>query len=218
MSVSNNKKIGIVDYGVGNLYSLRKALREFIDDVIIVENAEEINRLDALILPGVGSFEAGMEGIKARGLERKIKKFAENGKPVLGICLGAQLLLSKGYEFGEFRGLDIISGKVVKFPELKKGTKIPHIGWNKVMLSRNIKSKDDVLNSIGKNAHVYFVHSYILEPTDKNAILATTIYGGHEFCSVIQKGNIYGFQFHPEKSGQVGLGIIKNFINLVKAL
>ena len=218
MSGSNNKKIGIVDYGVGNLYSLRKALREFIDDVVIVENTEEINRLDALVLPGVGSFEAGIEGIKARGLEGEIKKFAEKGKPILGICLGAQLLLSKGYEFGEFRGLDIISGKVVKFPGLKMGIKIPHIGWNKITLSNSTKPEGDILNSIGKDPYVYFVHSYILEPIDKKAILTTTIYGGYQFCSTVQKGNVYGFQFHPEKSGQVGLRIIKNFVNLVKAL
>lgn len=218
MSVYKNKKIGIIDYGVGNLYSLRKALKKFIDDVIIVENADEITHLDALVLPGVGSFEAGMAGIKARGLEKEIKKFAENGKPILGICLGAQLLLSKGYEFGEFRGLDIISGKVVRFSELKKGIKVPHIGWNKIISSSGAKFKDSILNSIGKNAYVYFVHSYILEPIDKKAILTTTTYGGNIFCSAVQKGNIYGFQFHPEKSGQVGLGIIKNFVNLVKAL
>lgn len=209
-----NPKISIIDYGIGNLYSVTKAFRKFSDNAVITEEPEIIMSSDAIVLPGVGSFELGMKGIELRGLKNVIKEFADSGKPVLGICLGAQIMLTKGYEFGIFNGLDLISGEVVPFPKLIPGTKIPHIGWNGVYHHDNSWDKT-ILKSIDKNDNVYFVHSFILEPSSKENILALAKYGGHEFCSVINKGNIYGCQFHPEKSGEVGLKIIKDFVKLI---
>ncbi len=213
---SGLKKIGIVDYGVGNLYSVEKAVKKFTDDVFIVEDADKIKTLDGLILPGTGSFQAGMDGLKVRNLTKEVISFAKSGKPVLGICLGAQILLTKGYEFGEFNGLGLISGKVTKFSDLKSGTKIPHIGWNRISFPKGISIDNTIFKSVKPESYAYFVHSYVIQPDNKTSILAETVYGGHKFCSVIRKGNIYGCQFHPEKSGEIGLGIIKNFVSLVK--
>ncbi len=207
-------QISIIDYGVGNLYSISKACRKFSDSIVVTEDPEIIKSSSALILPGVGSFGAGIDGLKRRGLVRVIKEFADSGKPILGICLGAQLMMSKGYEFGEFDGLGIISGKVVRFDELSSGTKIPHIGWNKITISDGMQ--ETIFSSLSAEPHFYFVHSYIMEPDSPKNIFATTNYGGSSFCSVIKQGNIYGCQFHPEKSAKDGLKIIKNFIELVK--
>lgn len=205
------KKIAIIDYGVGNLYSLLKAFKHFGADAFITESAEDILSSDAVVLPGVGAFKSGMEGLKIRGLIKTVRDYAKTEKPMLGICLGAQLILSKGYEFGESGGLNIIKGKVVKFPKLKE--KVPHIGWNEIY--GNKKWDKTILENIKKNSDVYFVHSYILKPDKKEDILSLAKYGDYEFCSAIKRGNIYGCQFHPEKSGKLGLKIIENFINLI---
>lgn len=216
------KKIAIIDYGVGNLYSLVKAFRHFGVDAFITENADEILSSDAVVLPGVGAFKSGMNGLKIRGLIKTVRDYAKTGKPMLGICLGAQLMLSKGYEFGESAGLNIIKGKVVKFPKLKE--KVPHIGWNEIyklkvedvkLKAKDSKWKNTILDSIKENSDVYFVHSYVLKPDRKEDVLSLAKYGNYEFCSAIRKNNIYGCQFHPEKSGKTGLKIIENFINLV---
>lgn len=212
--VKKNKTIAIIDYGVGNLYSLKKALDNFATNVFITEEAGKISSADALILPGVGSFEAGMEGLKIRNLTGSVKKFSLTNKPMLGICLGAQLLLDKGYEFGKFDGLGIIPGKVIKFSKLKK-ERIPHIGWNEISPFKKGGWKKTVLDSVKTSSDVYFVHSYILQPDKKDNILALADYDGYEFCATIRKNNIYGCQFHPEKSGEIGLKIIKNFVNLI---
>mgnify|MGYP001620139581 CR=1 FL=1 len=200
-----SKKITIIDYGVGNLHSLRKAFGHFGVVTLVSEDADEILGSDAVVLPGVGSFEAGMRGLKTRRLVEAIKNFAKSGKPVLGICLGAQLMFTRGYEFGEFDGLDIIPGKVTHFSDLERGEKIPHIGWNKVA-----SPGGEIWNQA-----FYFVHSYILKPDKNENIFGITSYGGREFCSVVKNGNIYGTQFHPEKSGVAWLKLIKSFIDLV---
>lgn len=207
-------KISIIDYGVGNLYSIAKACRKFSGSIVVTEDPEVIKSSSALILPGVGSFGAGIEGLKKRDLVRVIKEFADSGRPILGICLGAQLMMSKGYEFGEFEGLDIIHGKVIKFGRLSPGTKIPHIGWNNITISDRFSKKETIFSSLDEKPHFYFVHSFVMKPDDSKNIFAVTDYGGSSFCSVIRQGNIYGCQFHPEKSGPVGLKVIEDFINL----
>lgn len=195
------KKIIIVDYGVGNLFSLKKAFEFCGVTPIISEETYDFETADALVLPGVGSFEAGMRGLKARGLVSAVKGFASSGKPMLGICLGAQLMLSKGYEFGERDGLDIISGKVAPFPKITE--KVPHIGWNKV--TERERSFD-----------AYFLHSYILEPTNPEDVFGVTEYGGLRFCSEMKKGAMIGIQFHPEKSGKAGLELINKFTSFAR--
>lgn len=205
-------KIAIVDYGVGNMHSLIKVFDKLGKPAFITEESEEMLGSDALILPGVGAFKAGMEGLKVRGLIPAIHKFAEFGKPVLGICLGAQLLLSQGFEFGRFKGLGIIPGKVVRFSKIKE--RIPHIGWNEIYKAKN-KWNNTVLAAVPESSDVYFVHSYILQPEKKDNILALAKYGNYEFCAAVKYGNVYGCQFHPEKSGTIGLQIIKNFIDLI---
>ena len=211
-----NPKITIIDYGVGNLQSLKKAFNFCGIEADVSEDAETILKSDAVILPGVGSYEAGMRGLKVRGLVGAVKHFAYKNKPMLGICLGAQLMLSEGYEFGIFNGLDIMPGNVERFSGLTDNEKIPQIGWNKVYMPKSASWQGTILDSIPEELlNVYFVHSYVLAPDKKENIFGFTTYGGLEFCSIVKHGNIYGCQFHPEKSGEIGLKIIKNFINII---
>lgn len=205
--MSNKIKVVILDYGIGNLYSLTRAVESFKVDCVISDDLGVILSADRLIIPGVGAFGAGMTGLRLRGLESVIKGYIQTGKPVLGICLGAQLLLSEGREFGKHRGLDIISGKVIKFPKLIGGAKVPHIGWDQIK-----GTSSDLFKGLPARPYLYFVHSYIMQPKQTDHILATSQYGGQQFCAAIRSGNVYGVQFHPEKSGSVGKQIIKNFL------
>lgn len=207
--------ICLVDYGVGNIHSARKALELFSDSVVMSDDRKILENAKALVLPGVGSFEAGMTGLQERNLVETVRAFADSGRPILGICLGAQLLLSKGYEFGEFEGLNIIPGEVHKFPKLPEPHKTPHIGWNSIEPPSGVQWSDTILQGIQPGALMYFVHSYVMQPTDSGSILSLTEHGGHTFCSAVRKGNVYGCQFHPEKSHKQGLRIIENFAKAV---
>jgi len=208
-------KIAIIDYGVGNLHSIVKAVKKFTDNVILTEDPDEVKSANGVILPGVGAFSAGMQGLQIRGLLETVQKAVQKQIPVLGICLGAQLMMAESFELGHFQGLNIIPGKVVKFANLGKGVKIPHIGWNKIYQPAERAWQNTVLQNIPENSDMYFIHSYLLEPENKEDILALTEYGGKTFCSAIKKGPAIGLQFHPEKSGSLGLRIIENFIQQI---
>lgn len=209
------KSVVIIDYGVGNLHSSRRAFRHVGVDAVISEDPEVVNKADAIVLPGVGSFEAGMRGLALRGLIPAVREAASKRKPVLGICLGAQLLLEKGFEFGEHDGLGIIKGKAIRFPEKDMHEKVPHIGWNKVLEGEGSKWKGTIFESLTPSFEAYFVHSYILLPSNQRESVGVTDYGGYRFSSAIKSDTIYGCQFHPEKSGTVGLEIIRNFIQSI---
>lgn len=206
--------IVIVDYGMGNLRSVEKGFERFGFAVRVTSNPKEVANADKLVLPGVGAFQDAMAGLKERGLREPIIALIQSGKPFLGICLGLQLLFSKGYEDGEHDGLGIIPGKVVRFRFSENGTheklKVPHMGWNQISFR---KADNPVLKNVPHNAYMYFVHSYYVCPDDEGVIATETEYGVR-FTSMVWSGNVFATQFHPEKSQQYGLAIIKNFGNL----
>ncbi|MBE7446190.1 MAG: imidazole glycerol phosphate synthase subunit HisH [Planctomycetia bacterium] len=206
--------IAIVDYGMGNLRSVEKAFERLGFDVKVTDNPNEVRNADKLVLPGVGAFKDAMDGLRQRGFIEPIIKWIRSGKPFLGICLGLQLLFSKGYEDGEHEGLDIIPGKVIRFQFSEDGTpgklKVPHMGWNQINFR---KENIPILNNVPCNAYMYFVHSYYVCPVDEGVIATETEYGVR-FTSMIWNNNIFATQFHPEKSQECGLTILKNFGNL----
>lgn len=209
--------IVIIDYGVGNIHSAMKGLKRFASDVVLSEDPAVIRAASALVLPGQGAFEAGMEGLRKRGLIDEVKNAGKSGKPILGICLGAQLLLERGHEFGDWEGLGFMQGEVVRFPALKN-EKTPHMGWNSIHTPaaglRPAGWKGTPLEGLKEGSEMYFIHSYILQPKNPEHVIAETTYGGLTFPSVIGTGNIIGCQFHPEKSGETGLQILKQFVEM----
>lgn len=207
-----NKNIAIVDYGVSNLWSVLKATRIFASNVFITEEKDAVASADAILLPGIGTFKAGMEGLRVRGLVKVVQEAARRGVPILGICLGAQLLLEKGFEFGEHEGLGIIKGQVVHFPELRQKTKVPAIGWQEVTPATSTEA-NTLFIGIDK-PFFYFVHTYVMQP-EESVVLAKTSYGGYDYCAAMGTGRVYGTQFHPEKSADAGLHLLKNFINSI---
>ena len=197
--------IAIIDYGMGNLRSVQKALEKVGAQVRITQKAEDIRGAAKLILPGVGAMRPAMEKLDALGLIAAVKQAISDGKPFLGICLGLQLLFEKSDEGGDVKGLGILKGKVERFSSAKQ--KVPHMGWNQL----KIKDTDNRLfKGIPQKSNVYFCHSYFARPADGKIVAATTDYGV-EFASTVTAGNIYGVQFHPEKSQTVGLKILGNF-------
>ena len=203
--------IAVIDYGMGNLRSVQKAFEKFCPEVIVSSSAKDILNADKIILPGVGAFKVAMDELKKRGLIASIKESIEKGKPFLGICLGLQLLFTESEEGGKIKGLDIIKGRVKRFKE-KPGLKIPHMGWNSIRITSH-ERRTTILDGVEDGSFMYFVHSYYVAPEDKDVILCETDYGG-KFTSGVHKNNIYGFQFHPEKSQSIGLKIVENFAKL----
>lgn len=195
--------IGIVDYGRGNLRSVEKALEKLGYEAEILDSPAQIDRVKGIILPGVGAFADAMAALDKGGWLNPIQKYVKEGNPFLGICLGMQLLFEIGEEHGEHRGLGFLKGRVVKFPA---GLKIPHMGWNTL----NIAYPNVICENIPNNAYFYFVHSYYAEPLEKECIAATSNYG-QEFPAVVGKDNVWGAQFHPEKSSPWGLVMLDNF-------
>ncbi len=203
--------ITVIDYGMGNLRSVQKAFELFYPNVRISSSREDVLSSDKIVLPGVGAFGKAMEELRKRRLAKAIKEAIEKGRPFLGICLGLQLLFSESEEGGRVKGLGVLSGKVRKFKNAGE-LKIPHMGWNRI---RNVAdgAGSAILSGVPEGSYMYFVHSYVVEPKDKDMILCETDYG-ETFASGIEMGNVYAFQFHPEKSQSVGLRIIKNFVEL----
>ncbi len=199
--------IAIIDYGVGNLFSLTSSFKAIGEDVIITNDIKTIKSADKLILPGVGAFADASKKLFESGLDKIIIEEVKNNKPLLGVCLGMQMLFNKSYEYGEYDGLGLIDGKVV-YIDLPSEYKIPHIGWNAL----KFKKQSPILKYINENDFVYFVHSYHAVDCE-NSLVATTDYG-KELTAIVQKGNVYGCQFHPEKSGEVGLKILKAFAEI----
>ena len=206
--------VTIVDYNSGNISSVINSFKEVAKDKVNIEVTSDLNKIklsDKVVLPGQGSFKSCVDALNSiNGLVEILNEFAiNNKKPLLGICVGLQMFADIGYEETETRGLGWVSGKVSKINNQDRKYKLPHIGWNEINIVKNSK----IFKNIENKSHMYFVHSYELIPEDKNVIIATTDYSSNIVCSV-EKENIFGTQFHPEKSDKIGLQIIKNFINL----
>ena len=200
--------ISIIDYGAGNLKSVQKALSYLGEDSMITGDAREILSADKVILPGVGAFGDAMANLKQLGLDKVIREVAEKQIPFLGICLGLQLLFESSEESPGGEGLGILKGKIVRIPDYE-GLKIPHIGWN----SLTLENQGRLFEGISGEPYVYFVHSYYLQAEEPEIVKASTEYSAHIHASV-EKGNVFACQFHPEKSGAVGLQILKNFCSI----
>lgn len=206
----SKKKVFIINYGSGNLYSVCKALHLLDYKPVLVSNPELLKKADKIIIPGVGSFEQGINNLKKNYLDLAIIDYVNKGKDLLGICLGMQLLMKFSSEFGNNKGLSLVNGSVKKIKSNKKSL-IPHIGWNNVNIGQN---KLKLLNGVSKKNFFYFVHSYHVHVEEKIDFNAKTKFGANSFSSIIKKNNIFGLQFHPEKSRKIGLKMIKNFLDL----
>lgn len=200
--------VAIIDYDAGNIKSVEKAMQALGESVRITREPEEIISADHVILPGVGAFGDAMNKIHQYHLAEVIREVVDRGTPFLGICLGLQLLFESSEESEGIDGLGILRGKIVRLPETQ-GLKIPHIGWN----SLNYPNRGRLFEGISEEAYVYFVHSYYLQAEEAQIVTATTEYAAHIHASV-EKGNVFACQFHPEKSSDVGMTILKNFLNI----
>lgn len=200
--------IAIVDYGMGNLRSVEKGFLKVGVDAKVVTDSKAVDNADAVVLPGVGAFRDCMKNLKERSLTEPILRSIHKGKPYLGICLGLQVLFTESEEFGIHKGFDILKGKVVRF---QINLKVPHMGWNNAKIQR----RPPIFDGIQDEAFFYFVHSYYVVPDDNNIVATTTDYG-ITFASMVWKENIFATQFHPEKSQETGLKILKNFGDFVK--
>ena len=203
--------IAIMDYGIGNLGSVKNALDYLNEPCIITSNKEEILNADKVILPGVGAFNDAMETFKSYGFVEVVNELMKKNTPILGICVGMQILFEESEEYGIHKGLGILKGRIVKFEKEVDGIKykIPQMGWNQI----HITKENPLLKGLD-NKDVYFVHSYYLDSSYMDDVIATTDYAGKTYGCALRKGNLYACQFHPEKSGEVGLAILKNFCNL----
>lgn len=201
--------VAIIDYGVGNLFSLKSSFSAIGADAVVTNSKSELERAESIILPGVGAFCDAAKKLKDSGLEDTVISLAKAGKPLMGICLGMQLLFEKSYEYGEHRGLGLIKGEIRPIETvIPKGYKIPHIGWN----SLEIKKQTPIFENVKNGEYVYFVHSYYAADCE-NSVTAVSDYGAPLTASV-QAENIFGCQFHPEKSGETGLKILRSFVAL----
>ena len=214
-------KVSIIDYGIGNLFSVLKAC-EFVGmNAIVTNDIKEITSSDAIILPGVGAFGDAMKSLNNFDLVNPLIDFANSGKPLMGVCLGMQLLLSESEELGKNKGLGIIDGVCKKFPLINNEVKIkvPQITWNKIYANKNSThfKVNTPLELIDNGEYMYFVHSYYADLVNEDEVLSKTKYGDIEYCSSLNKDNIFAFQFHPEKSGLQGLKIYQKFNKIIES-
>lgn len=224
MVESNKPKVVIVDYGMGNLFSVKHACESVGLQADITSSKKEVSSADAVILPGVGAFGDAMATLRRLDLISVLQEVATSSKPFMGICLGMQLLVDRSYEFGHHQGLGIIKGSVIRFdnPTDASGKllKVPQVGWNRIY-KVNKDSKDDswintMLEGLGDGEFMYFVHSFYVKPENLNLVLSTSRYGDIEFCSSMCNRNIFASQFHPERSGPKGLQIYRNLKSFIK--
>lgn len=212
------KKVVIIDYGIGNVLSVRRAFEHCDAEVIVTADYNLISNAQALVLPGVGAFEDGMKALRKKGIIEAIDRFIITGNPFLGICLGMQMMMDESEEFGIHQGLGIIKGKVKRLSELDTDNhkiRIPYIGWSSIeKCEKENLSSNNLLKNISNNDKFYFVHSYAVITDKAENCYAYYNCGGHKISAIVKKDNLYGCQFHPEKSGESGLKIIKNFINM----
>ena len=202
--------IAIIDYNMGNLLSVSKALEAVGGDIRLVDNAAELDKFDSIILPGVGHFGDGMEHLRSRGFEAPLNKAAQAGKNILGICLGMQMMLESSEEAPGVKGLGLFKGKVLRFPQV--GEKVPHMGWNNV----KFENKHPFMADVPDNSYFYFVHSYYVKVDDPACTVGSCEYI-NKFTAIIGKDNVCGTQFHPEKSQKYGLRILDNFVKSSRA-
>lgn len=210
------KKVTVVDYHLGNLFSIRRALEHIGVEFELTGDPERIRQADRLIIPGVGAFGEGMENLRSLEIIDSVRDVMVQHKPILGICLGMQLLMNESEELGTHKGLGLIEGSVLKLSDNKFENihyKIPHIGWNQIDYDKD-SGKDPLLEGIEPGTFFYYVHSFGVFPREKKQWLCGTEYGNNHFCSIVKKGNVYGCQFHPEKSGEAGLRLLSNFFNV----
>lgn len=212
-----DKNITILDYKMGNLFSVKNAFLSFGVDTKISSEKSDINDSDALIIPGVGAFGEAIDNLRKLDLISPIIDFYESGRPLLGICLGLQLLFEESEEFGHYKGLGIVKGSVNKFQSFNDGKiKVPHMGWNKIHNEHSAETWNaSPFRHISSEVFMYFVHSYFVTPQEKEVVLTSTEYAGTSFCSSIIFNNVFACQFHPEKSGKVGIEIFKNWYKSV---
>ena len=214
-------KVTVIDYGLSNLLSVRHALEHFGAEVELTGDPAAVLAAGALVLPGVGAFRDGMQGLERLGLIGPIRQKAAAGTPLLGICLGMQMLFDQSEEFGSWQGLGLVPGKVVRIPaEAADGArqKVPHIGWEGLLpAGGRADFAGTVLSGVRPGGECYFIHSYEAKPADEADRLADAMYGGRRDCAAVQRGNVVGTQFHPEKSGPVGLAILEGYLGMCKS-
>lgn len=201
--------IAIIDYGVGNLRSVEKAFTSQGIEAVVTRDEKVLRAADKLVLLGVGAFGYAMESLRKLGFDQLVIEAAQTGKPIIGLCVGLQMMFEEGHEFGVHRGLGLLPGRVVKFPD---SVRVPHVGWNQVEFT-NSSQTHPIFQGLADQPFFYFVHSYYVEPHDEACVMAETVYG-FRYASICGRGNVVGVQFHPEKSQATGLRLLRNFAEL----